>query len=322
MKEKWKNSGWWLLLTALSAILILTIVHCRQMLAQSTQLRFALALLGSGVVITVCVFGLVMLLLHRLGKDRREQQELADLQKKNDAIEQLNERKQQLIHQQRLEIMGTLTSSIAHEFNNLLAPIMGYSMMVLEKLPEEQTDIYDDVLEIYQTSLKAKKLIQQLSDLSRKNSETVFRPITPAGLIEKVLRVAKPAQPRTVEVRTEISCSGVTFYGNEMQLSQMFLNLVLNAFHEMEKKGGVLTIAAQTLEKEILFSVSDTGSGIAPEALPYIFEPFFTTKEAGKGTGLGLAIVAQVIEDHKGQIDVESRLGVGTTFYIRLPLQA
>ncbi len=320
MKENRNHTGWWILLTVLSGILILTIVHCRQMVSHSTQPILTLTLLGCGSVVTVCIFGLVILLLHRLGRGRREQQELADIQKKNEAIAQLNQRKQQLIHQQRLEIMGTLTSSIAHEFNNLLAPIMGYSMMVLEKLPEEQADIYDDVLEIYQTSLKAKKLIQQLSDLSRKNSETVFRPITPAGLIEKVLRVAKPAQPRVVEVRTEVACSGVTFCGNEMQLSQMFLNLVLNAFHEMEEKGGVLTIAAQAQEKEILFTVSDTGNGIAPEALPYIFEPFFTTKEAGKGTGLGLAIVAQVIEDHKGDIDVESRLGVGTTFYIRLPL--
>lgn len=322
MEDNRGKVGWWLMLTAMAGILILTIVHCRQLLANCTQVKLALTFIGCGSVAALCVFVIVLLLLHRLGRDYRKQRELANIQKKNAAMEQLNQRKQQLIHQQRLEIMGTLTSSIAHEFNNLLSPIMGYSMMVLEKLPEEQTDIYDDVLEIYQTSLKAKKLIQQLSDLSRKNSETVFRPISPVELIEKVLRVAKPAQPKVVEIRTKLDCADVTFLGNEMQLSQMFLNLVLNAFHEMEQKGGVLTIAAEVQEKDILFSVSDTGGGIAPEIIPYIFEPFFTTKEAGKGTGLGLAIVSQVIEDHKGDIDVESRLGVGTTFYIKLPLPA
>lgn len=320
MEENKGKVKWWILLLLTAGLLLVTIVHCRQLLASCPQMKLALALIGCGSVATLCVFMIVLLLLHRLGRDYRKQRELANIQKKNEAMDQLNQRKQQLIHQQRLEIMGTLTSSIAHEFNNLLSPIMGYSMMVLEKLPEEQTDVYDDVLEIYQTSLKAKKLIQQLSDLSRKNSETVFRPISPVELIEKVLRVAKPAQPKVVEVKTELNCADVTFLGNEMQLSQMFLNLVLNAFHEMEQKGGVLTIAAKVQENDILFSVSDTGGGIAPEIIPYIFEPFFTTKEAGKGTGLGLAIVSQVIEDHKGDIDVESRLGVGTTFYIKLPL--
>ncbi len=320
MKENWKNAGWWFLFLLLSGLLLITVIQLRQTLSHGTELTLALTMLAGGIVAAACVFGLALLLLQRWGKDRRQQRELADIQKKMDAIEQLNQRKQQLIHQQRLEIMGTLTSSIAHEFNNLLSPMMGYSMMVLEKLPEDQSEIYDDVLEIYQTSLKAKKLIQQLSDLSRKNSETVFRPLIPEELIQKVLRVAKPAQPKTVTVTTELHCSGVTLLGNEMQLSQMFLNLVLNAFHEMEEEGGVLTIAARPLEREILFTLHDTGGGIAPEIIPYIFEPFFTTKEAGKGTGLGLAIVAQVIEDHKGDIDVESRLGVGTTFSIKLPL--
>ncbi len=321
MGENWKKSVWWMLLTSVSVVLLLTVVRCRQILAHSTNLRFALALIGYGGLIVVCVFAAAMLLLYRGGRSWRQQKKMAEIQKKNDMLDELNRKTQQLAHHQRLEIMGTLTSSIAHEFNNLLAPIMGYSMMALEKIPEDQAELYDDILEIYNTSLKAKNLLQRLSDLSRKNSETVFRKLSPDDLVQKVLHVAKPAQSKQVEIRTDLVCQGITILGNEMQLSQMLLNLVLNAFHAMEETGGVLTISTKPKEQGVLFTVSDTGGGIAPEVIPYIFEPFFTTKEVGKGTGLGLAIVAQVIEDHKGDIDVESRLGMGTTFFVTIPYE-
>lgn len=310
-----------MLLTSVSVILLLTVVRCRQILGHSTNLRFALALIGYGGLIVVCVFAAAMLLLYRGGRRWRQQKKMAEIQKKNDMLDELNRKTQQLAHHQRLEIMGTLTSSIAHEFNNLLAPIMGYSMMALEKIPEDQVELYDDILEIYNTSLKAKNLIQRLSDLSRKNSETVFRQLSPDDLVQKVLHVAKPAQSKQLEIRTELECRGITILGNEMQLSQMLLNLVLNAFHAMGESGGVLTISTKPKEQGVLFTISDTGGGIAPEVIPYIFEPFFTTKEMGKGTGLGLAIVAQVIEDHKGDIDVESRLGMGTTFFVTIPYE-
>ena len=102
------------------------------------------------------------------------------------------------------------------------------------------------------------------------------------------------------------------------QLSQLLLNLILNGFHAMPK-GGTLTISTQAQEETVQITVNDTGTGIAPEVISRIFEPFFTTKEQGKGTGLGLAIAAQVVEDHKGEIDVSSRLGVGTTFVVTIP---
>ena len=263
--------------------------------------------------------GLALILVtlrHRRGREEFLGQ-LELLERKNAVMEELNRRKQQLAHQQRLEIMGTLTSGIAHEFNNLLVPIMGYSMMALEKLPPEG-EVYDDVLEIYNTSRRAGTLIQRLSDLSRKNSDSVFRRLSPRELVERVLKVAKPAQPETVTVQTWLDCSGAAIRGNEVQLSQMLLNLVLNAFHAMPE-GGTLTVETACQEGKILFKVADTGTGIAPEVISHIFEPFFSTKDPGVGTGLGLAIVHQVVEDHGGEIDVESRLGVGTTFLVTIP---
>lgn len=284
------------------------------MRSMAARLACSAGLMAVGLVL------LVILLIRTGGKNRRYRQELAAVQAKADAVEALNRKTAQLAHHQRLEMIGTLTSSISHEFNNLLSPIMGYSLMALEKLPESDSALYDDILEIYNTSVKAKTLVQRLSDLSRKHSESVFRPLDPDDLVKKVMSVAKPAKPEGVEVRLELACAGVRMDGNELQLSQILLNLVLNAFDAMKERGGTLTLSTSSDGKNILFRVSDTGTGIQPEVIPHIFEPFFTTKSEGYGTGLGLAIVAQMVEDHHGDIDVENRLGVGATFCVTIPM--
>ena len=268
----------------------------------------AMGVLGIGAM--------VLLVINGSGKAKREAK---ILQRKNEAMEKLNRQTQELAHHQRLEIMGTLTSSIAHEFNNLLTPIMGYSMMALEKLPPEEEELYDDILEIYEASRKAKTIISRLSDLSRKNTDLTFRQVSPDDLIRKVLDVAKPAKPNRVEIRLNLNCWAQRLYANEIQMSQLFLNLILNGFHAMEETGGTLSVDTSFDEDSICVRVSDTGTGIPEEIQNKIFEPFFTTKAAGKGTGLGLAIVAQVVEDHKGTIHVQSQEGKGTTFTIQLP---
>lgn len=274
---------------------------------------------SSGLVAAGFVL-LVILLIRTSGKSRRYRQELAAVQAKAEAVEALNRKTAQLAHHQRLEMIGTLTSSISHEFNNLLSPIMGYSLMALEKLPEEDTPLYDDILEIYNTSLRAKTLVQRLSALARKNSEALFCPLRPDELVKKVMTVAQPAKPEGVEVVLDLHCAGTELEGNELQLSQILLNLILNAFDAMKDHGGTLTLSTCLEGQNVCFRVRDTGPGIPPEVIPYIFEPFFTTKAEGCGTGLGLAIVAQMVEDHHGDIDVENRLGVGATFCVTIPV--
>ena len=110
-------------------------------------------------------------------------------------MEALNRKNQELAHHDRLQTIGTLTSSIAHEFNNLLTPIMGYSILVLEQLPSDAEELYDNVLEIYNSSRKAKEIIARLSDLSRKNTSLTFQYVSPDELVRKVLAVASPARP-------------------------------------------------------------------------------------------------------------------------------
>lgn len=224
-----------------------------------------------------------------------------------------------LAHRQRLETIGVMTSSIAHEFNNLLTPIMSYSMMVLEKLPPEEEETYDEVLEIYNASRKAKLLISRLSDLSRKNTENSFRDVSVDEVVRKTLDIANPARPQEVQVKLDLNCWDQRLRANELQLNQLLLNMILNSFHAMEGKGGILTLATAFDETQIHISVEDTGCGMEKEVVSRIFDPFFTTKEAGKGTGLGLAIAAQVVEDHQGTIHVESQKGKGTCFRVSLP---
>jgi len=260
-----------------------------------------------------------ILVLHMLRRSSRIQREAEALRKKNEAMEALNCQTRKLAHHQRLEIIGTLTSSIAHEFNNLLTPIMGYSLMALERLPDDESELYDELLEIYSSSCKAKEIISRLSDLSRKQTETNFRESAPDDLIRKMVRVAEPAKAENVQVQMNLNCWDQRLVANEIQLSQLILNLILNGFHAMEPDGGILTITTSFDETHIQIMVTDTGCGIPKENQSKIFEPFFTTKETGKGTGLGLAIVAQVVEDHHGKIQVESREGSGTSFLVSLP---
>lgn len=271
----------------------------------------SLMIAGIGILAILC--------MHILRRTSRIQREAEALRKKNEAMEALNRQTQKLAHHQRLEIIGTLTSSIAHEFNNLLTPIMGYSLMAMEKLPSDEGELYDELLEIYSASCKAKEIISRLSDLSRKNSETSFRPVAPDELIRKMVRVADPARAENIRISMNLNCWDQRLVANEIQISQLVLNLILNGFYAMEHDGGTLSISTEFDETDIHIHIADTGCGIPRELQSKIFEPFFTTREAGKGTGLGLAIVAQVVEDHMGKIRVESKEGIGSCFTVSLP---
>lgn len=274
-------------------------------------------LLGMGVGCLGLAIGSI-LFMHMVRRAARIEREAQALQRKNEKIQALNDQIRQLNHHQRLEIIGTLTSSIAHEFNNLLTPIMGYSLMVLEKLPPEEEELYDNLLEVYNASKEAKYIISRLNDLSRKQSETSFRMVSLDDIISHTMKVAGPAKPKTVTIQQKLNCWGQRIRANEIQLSQLVLNLVLNAFHAMEE-GGQLIVETSFDDQWTYLRVTDTGCGIPEENKPRIFEPFFTTKETGKGTGLGLAIAAQTVEDHNGHIYVDSTEGKGTTFTVRLP---
>lgn len=295
----------------------LALIGGTENLLEQVQLCALYAMAGGGMVM-IGIGMLVLTLLHVIRRTARIQREAEALRRKNEAMEALQTRLQQLAHHQRLETIGTLTASIAHEFNNMLTPIMGYSMMALEKISPEETGLYDDILEIYNTSRRAKGIISRLNDLARKNTDTSFRTVSPDDLIRKNLDVVRPAKPEGVTVKLNLNCWDQRLKANEIQLSQMLMNLMLNAFQAMPD-GGELRIQSTFDDQFVHIWITDTGCGIPRELQSRVFEPFFTTKEAGKGTGLGLAIAAQVVEDHRGTIRLESEAGAGTTFTISLP---
>ena len=284
--------------------------------------RLGIELLCYGGTMAAAIIWLLRAVIRYKKRNERDMEELQILREKNEIMEELNQKTKEFAHHQRLEIIGTLTSGIVHEFNNLLTPIMSYSVMTLEQLSPENEELYDNILEIYQASKKAKEITTRLSELSHKDISAASQKIQIEHLIQKVKHVVRPIVPEQVEMTEEINCKDCYIIGNETQLSQMLINLIINAFHAMEVCGGTLTISAYTEEKWLVLVVKDTGVGIPENIKENIFEPFFTTKETGKGTGLGLAIVEQVVSDHQGELTVESVEGEGCTFIIKFPLRA
>ena len=277
-------------------------------------------LILNGGIVLIGIVSIFILLVDAFKGNQKVLREVEILREKNTAMEELNRQTQEFAHHQRLELMGTLTSGIAHEFNNLLAPIMGYSILILEKLPPEETEIYDEVLEIYNTSMKAKTVVSRLQDLTRKNAETDFHKIKPDEIVRKAVEIAKPAKPKPVEIQMQLHGENQYIMGNETQISQLLLNLLINAFHATEAIGGTVNVITEIKEEQFIIKVSDNGYGISKENMNRIFEPFFTTKKGGEGTGLGLAIAEQVIEEHNGTIKVESKEGEGTLFMVMFPI--
>ncbi len=266
------------------------------------------------------VIALLFMLIFMRRTNAANSAELRALKKKNEAMEEINRKMQALAHHQRLETIGTMTASIAHDFNNLLTPIMGYSIMTMEMLPADATDIQENLLEIYDASVKAKDIVTRLAELTKKGNEHDYKEIRIDEVIYSALKVTLPAKPKNVEVKANFGAKEVDVRANSTQISQLVMNIVLNAYDALRDEGGEVRVSTRRSGDEVIIKFRDTGCGMDAETVSRIFDPFYTTKESGKGTGLGLAIVAQIVETHGGRIYVESEPGSGTEFRIYLPV--
>ena len=244
-----------------------------------------------------------------------------------DAQRQLDFLREQVMESQRLATIGTIAAVIAHEFNNLLTPIVSYSQFALQSAESDNPDlelIKKALGKAFQSSSKAGKICASMLSLAR--GEVSFGDVSIQKLIDEVLLVlARDPQKDGIALRVQVQPDLLVF-GDAVQLEQVMLNLMINARQAMLGKGGSLTVKAATVDGsgELRIQVIDTGPGIPEKLLPKIFQPFFTTKGTAKkgeakGTGLGLAICKEIIEHHKGRIEVESTVGKGTTFNIYLP---
>jgi len=239
--------------------------------------------------------------------------------------EDVTERKrveEQLLITDRLASIGELASGIAHELNNPLTSVIGFSQLLLGKdIPD---DIREDIKVIYSEAWRAAEVMKNLLIFARRHAP-VKQLVNINSVIEKVLTVrAYEQRVENIQVITHLAPDLPETMADYFQLQQVFLNLIINAEHFMLEahKRGTLTITTQRIGSTIKASFTDDGPGIAKENLGHLFDPFFTTKEVGKGTGLGLSICHGIITEHSGRVYAESESGKGATFVVELPIPA
>jgi signal transduction histidine kinase len=233
--------------------------------------------------------------------------------------------RQQLLHAQRLSSVGALASSVAHEFNNILTTIINYAKLGLRSEGDDagRTQALEKILK---GSQRAATIINSMLGFARNQSSQ--REMTDiASLVDEVLVLAaKDLSKHRVQVETKFHSrpQAPVIRG---QIEQILLNLVINARQAMPRGGRLkIEVRENTRTQMVEIRITDTGAGIAADQLRLIFEPFYTTKEPDEhghgGTGLGLSVCRQIIEQHQGRIRVESLVGKGATFTVKLPLKA
>ncbi len=243
---------------------------------------------------------------------------------------------QQLIRSDRLASLGTLVAGIAHEINNPLGIIAGYSEALIDRAVDETllaNNEFEDFPEylrtIHNEIFRCKDILRSLLDFARPSCGS-FRQIDINELIKEVILLvnhkAKHLQHR-IELRLNRELPKI--HADPGSLRQLFMNIIINSIYFTPERGRIIIRSEEDKDREfdtgsdgIKVSVSDTGRGIPRGLINKVFDPFFTTKPVGEGTGLGLAICHKIVEEHGGNIDIESEDGKGTTLIIRLPANA
>ena len=223
---------------------------------------------------------------------------------------------EQFRESQKMEAVGRLAGGVAHDFNNILTAILGYSDLLGASL-SATNPLREEVEGIRTAAQKASALTRQLLAFSRKQV-FVVETVDLNGLVRDMEKMLRRVIGEDVQIRTSYAPGPARVRADRGQLEQVLVNLVINARDAMPA-GGSIGIETGEAPPDVVLSVTDSGSGMDPETILHIFEPFYTTKEKGKGTGLGLATAYGIVEQSGGRIEVSSELGRGSTFRILLP---
>jgi signal transduction histidine kinase len=227
---------------------------------------------------------------------------------------------EQLVMTDRLASIGELSSGIAHELNNPLTSVIGFSQLLMEgDVPDS---IKEDLGIVHSEAQRAAAIVKNLLTFARKHAP-VKELSNVNAVVEDVLRLRSYEQKvNNIEVENRLSPNLPEIMIDHFQMQQVFLNIMVNAEFAMQEAHhkGKLVVTTEKLDGIIRTSFADDGPGITQENLKRLFDPFFTTKEVGKGTGLGLSICHGIVTEHGGQIYATSEKGQGATFVVELPL--
>ncbi|MBW1838670.1 MAG: hypothetical protein JRI49_01950, partial [Deltaproteobacteria bacterium] len=238
---------------------------------------------------------------------------------------EIKELEKRLIRSERLSIVGQLAAGYAHELNNSLSTILGYTQFVSQKIGSnypELSNILDNMQTVSNQIERASGITRSLLDLSRKTSSE-RKPTDIESLIEQVLSyIEYRTHALGIRIKREYESGLPLISVDPKKVEQVFLNIIINAFQAMPD-GGTLKITASRVKGKkgdaVRLEFEDSGKGIAVKNLNKIFDPFFSTKDENKSTGLGLFISRRIIESYQGSIEVVSKKNKGTTFIIRFP---
>lgn len=289
-------------------------------------------------VLIVSLFSWTIYIFIKMKKNKEAYKlETEYLKQMNQSAEELRKKDTELQHSRRLRTIGTLTSGISHEFNNLLTPIMGHSEIILNHM-DSNNEFYEGVHDIYDSTKKAKELIEQILVFSHsEKARSQDKSIPISKVIRDSIKFLSSILPSNVEVIDHVSDIEGYILGNETEIQQIMMNLYTNAYYAMKIIGGTLTIKTEEInanddieliqcdtqaKKYIKITVQDTGCGMDEDTLNQIFDPFFTSKPVGEGTGLGLSMVHGIVKKYGGKITVKSKLEQGSIFNIYLPITA
>ena len=224
----------------------------------------------------------------------------------------------QLLHADRLATIGMLAAGVAHELNEPLGNILGFAQLV-KKCPGIPASAEQDIGKIEAASLHAREIIQKLLVFAREKppekTQVNLNQVAEDGLYFFEARCAKSG----IELVYSLTPDLPEITADSAQLNQVLVNLVVNSLQSMPD-GGKITVRTRFCDHNVYLVVEDTGAGMSKDVLDRVFVPFYTTKEIGQGTGLGLPVVHGIVTAHDGAIEVESKVGSGTRFEVRLPI--
>ncbi len=229
----------------------------------------------------------------------------------------LNQEK--LLRSDRLAMIGQLAAGVAHEINNPLGSILLFTRLIMQQSPEDGK-MRENLDRIEKETKRCHSIVQSLLDFARQREPNV-EPVNVNELLDAILKFCeKQSLFQNIEVIRSFGAGLLLIQADQLQLQQVFMNIILNALDAMNGKGCLtLETADSDADGSIAIHISDTGCGIPPENINRIFDPFFTTKDVGRGTGLGLSVSYGIIQNHNGDISVSSTPGVGSRFTITLP---